>query len=116
MKRDVSRGLDYTPRYMFVLASVGKPWQDVFSEAVARLDSEAPIFHIVARHLHEREPFMRLGDKAFYSGLLVDDGILKIVAPALAAAQMQPMCACHTHSFNGRPFTKRRAVHEERAG
>ena len=54
MKRGVERGLDYTPLYMFLLSKVGKKWDDVYSEAISRLDKSEPIFYIVAKNENDK--------------------------------------------------------------
>ena len=38
------RGLDYTPLFKFLLSKCGQAWDDVYSEAVKRLDRSEPIF------------------------------------------------------------------------
>ena len=43
MHGPVRRGPDYTPLFRFLLSRVGKPWRDVHSEAVARLDRAEPL-------------------------------------------------------------------------
>lgn len=45
MKKDVERGLDYTPLFRFLLSKVGKSWVDVHSEAVSRLDKNHQIIN-----------------------------------------------------------------------
>ena len=41
-------GFDYTPLFKFLLSRVGKDWDAVHSEAVARLDHDDPISWMVA--------------------------------------------------------------------
>ncbi len=99
------RGLDYTPLAKFLLAKVGCNWDEVFSEAVSRLDKQEPIFRLVALHEHEKKDIVRLGESAYFSGLFVDDeGILQLVNPDLKALDMKPSCTCCTHTFNGKIF------------
>jgi hypothetical protein len=43
---------DYTPLFMFLLSRVGKNWDEVYSEAKARLNKEEPIFYMVAPARH----------------------------------------------------------------
>lgn len=31
MNKNIQRGLDYTPLYMFLLSSIGKNWDDTFN-------------------------------------------------------------------------------------
>lgn len=101
-------GLDYTPLFHFLLSRLGEDWDAVHAEAVARLDRPDPIFWMVARSEAERRPYVRLGSATFFSGLYVDAGNrLALVDPALRVEQMTPGCTCCTHSFNGRPFTRK---------
>ena len=37
-------GLDYTPLYKFLLFKVGRKWDEVYSEAIARLDKKNQFF------------------------------------------------------------------------
>jgi len=55
MRRDRQNGLDYTPLYRFLLSKVGEDFDEVYSEAVARLDRPDPVFHLVARNEAERQ-------------------------------------------------------------
>ena len=105
MRGHLRHGLDYTPLYRFLLKNVGKDWNDIHRQAIARLDSEQPIWHIVARTLQERRRLVRVGDSSYYSGLFIDDqDRLAVVDPALSAADLAPGCHCCTHTFNGKPF------------
>lgn len=99
------QGLDYTPLFRFLLSRVGSEWNDVYREAVARLDRPDPIFWLVARHEHERREMVRMGESSYYSGLYVDeDGILQLVNPDLRPEDLTPSCGCCTHTFNGVRF------------
>lgn len=101
------RGRDYTPLYRFLIAKVGKPWNEVHAEAVSRLDQAEPIFRIVARQEADRQDHVRIGESSYFSGLFVDDaGLLQKVAPALEASNLEPGCRCCTHTLNGVPFGK----------
>ncbi|EKE77994.1 hypothetical protein [Gallaecimonas xiamenensis] len=107
MAKDVERGLDYTPLFRFLLAKVGQLWDPVFAEAVARLDKKEPIFWLVASDLAHGEPYVRIGENSYFSGLYVDDnGILQRVAPELDETSLAPSCHCCTHTFNGKTFTQ----------
>ena len=100
-------GLDYTPLYKFLLKSVGKNWDEVFSEVVPRLDKQEPIFFMVARAELDQRRFFRSDENSYFSGLFVDAaGLLQKVDPELTAGDMVPYCACCAHSFNGEPFGK----------
>lgn len=108
MHGPVRRGLDYTPLFRFLLSRVGKPWREVHSEAVARLDREEPLYWLVALHPHERQDYVRIGESSYYSGLYVDEaGNLQIVNPSLGPSSLTPGCGCCTHTFNGVRFTQR---------
>lgn len=101
------RGRDYTPLFRFLLSCVGRDWAEVHSEAVSRLDDEAPIFWLVARTAAEQRPKVLVGQNSYYSGLYVDENNrLTIVDPSLSVEQMEPQCSCCTHTFNGQPFTR----------
>lgn len=101
------RGLDYTPLFRFLLSKVGANWDEVFSEAVSRLDRQEPIFWMVAIHDHEKQEFFRAGESSYYSGLYVDEaGRLQVVNPAIGPHSMAPFCTCCTHTFNGVRFSK----------
>lgn len=95
-------GYDYTPLYRFLLSRVGGDWDEIFSEAVSRLDRPDPVFWIVAQHEHQRSEIVRIGESSCFSGLYIDeDKRLQIVNPALKAEDMKPTCSCCTHTFNG---------------
>ena len=108
MSRGVRRGLDYTPLFRFLLSRVGQPWDETHSEAVARLDRPDPIFWLVARTPAERRDVVRVGESSYYSGLFVDDdGVLQRVDPAIGPGDLEPSCACCTHTLNGIPFSRK---------
>lgn len=101
-------GLDYTPLCKFLLSRIGRNWDEIFSEAVSRLDRPDPIFWMVARSEAEKKPIVRLGESTYYSGLYIDENNkLALVDPALSIDELRPSCACCTHTFNGERFTKR---------
>lgn len=105
----VRRGRDYTPLFRFLQSRVGRPWAEVHSEAVARLDDPAPIAWLVAPGREAGRPRVLIGESSWWRGLFVDDaGLLQLVAPELDAADLEPDCACCTHTLDGvrfgRPF------------
>ena len=101
------RGLDYTPLFRFLLSRVGSDWSAVFSEAVARLDRPDPIFWMVARSDMDKRSRVLVGENTYWSGLFIDEsGRLAIVDPGLRLEDMEPSCACCTHTFNGKPFVR----------
>lgn len=101
-------GRDYTPLFRFLLSRVGQPWDDVQSEAIARLDEAAPIYWLVTLQDGDEQPYVRVGESSYFSGLCVDaDGVLAKVDPTLNETSMAPFCACCTHTFNGVRFTRR---------
>lgn len=101
-------GQDYTPLYKFLLSKTGSRWDDVFSEAVARLDKQEPIYYLVDLHpAADDTGFVRVDSNAYYSKLTVDEqGILVILRPELTANDLPMACTCCTHSFNGVPYKK----------
>ncbi|MEP4197051.1 MAG: hypothetical protein ABJL99_15605 [Aliishimia sp.] len=98
-------GRDYTPLFKFLISRVGQAWDDVFSEAVGRLDETDPIFWIVAQNQDDARNIVRTGESSYFSGLYVDDaGTLQKTDPKLRAKTMIPTCHCCTHAFNGEVF------------
>lgn len=101
------RGLDYTPLFRFLLSQIGRRWDDVYAEAVKRLDRPTPIFWLVALHEDEHQPYVRVGESSYYSGMYIDaDGFLQLVDPSIGPSSLVPLCKCCTHTFNGTPFTR----------
>ncbi|MDD1004980.1 hypothetical protein [Pseudomonas sp. TNT2022 ID642] len=99
------QGYDYTPLFRFLLSRVGGHWDEIFSEAVSRLDRPEPVFWMVAIHEDDRKDIVRLGESAYFNGLFVDEQKqLQIVNPQLSVEEMKPHCRCCTHTFNGVPF------------
>ena len=95
-------GYDYTPLFRFLLSRVGGDWDEIFSEAVSRLDRPEPVFWIVARYEHEKREIVGVGESSCFSGLYIDEQKrLQIVNPQLKAEDMTPTCSCCTHTFNG---------------
>ena len=108
MHGKVRRGLDYTPLFRFLLSKVGEDWNEVHSEAVARLDRPDPIFWLVALQPHRQREYVLVGESTYWSGLYVDGGgRLQLVNPGLGPSSLSPSCDCCTHTFNGIPFTQR---------
>ncbi len=102
------RGLDYTPLFKFLLSKVGSSWNEVQSEARARLDREEPIFWLVAIRAQEKKDYVRIGEASYFSGLYVDDGnLLQFVNTNIGAESLAPQCSCCTHTFNGIRFTRK---------
>ena len=107
MSRGVRRGLDYTPLFRFLLSRVGDNWDEVYSEAVSRLDRPEPIFWMVALSKAEGREVVGIGESTYFSGLYVDeDNRLRVVAPEIGPESLEPGCPCCTHTFNGVPFSK----------
>ncbi|MCC2097149.1 MAG: hypothetical protein KDJ29_09670 [Hyphomicrobiales bacterium] len=108
MKAKWRNGRDYKPLYQFLLSKVGCDWDEVHSEAVARLDTPEPIFHMVALKEEDRRERIGASESAYFSGLYVDDNNrLAVVNPDLRVEDMEPSCPCCTHTFNGKPFVKK---------
>jgi len=95
------RGLDYTPLFQFLLSKVGFDWNAVYEEARPRLNTEEPIYWLVARSSPEMRPYVRVGESSYYSGMYIDADNM---APALTASDLKRQCTCCTHTFNGVPF------------
>lgn len=99
-------GMDYTPLFKFLLSKVGQKWNNVYSEAVKRLDKEEPIFWMIIPNQTENKQIfesgvIRLGENTQYSALTVDEnGILVKIKPD--ALPYKPSCTCCTHTFNGK--------------
>ena len=56
----------------------------------------------------EQQEFVRLGESTYYSGLYVDaDNRLQAVNSELGPHNMEPLCPCCTHTFNGIRFTRK---------
>lgn len=99
-----NRGRDYTPLFHFLLKQIGQPWDRVFSEASARLDTTEPVFWLVALHEHQRRNLVCIGDSSFYPGLFVDENkILRQVYPEITGKDVEVTCNCCTHTFIGIP-------------
>lgn len=95
-------GYDYTPLFKFLLSKVGQSWNDVFSEAVSRLDKQEPVFWMVDLNFKEGdEPLVRIGENTFYAKLKVVDDILLIADENVVPAKY---CDCCTHTFNGKAY------------
>ena len=108
MRQGIQRGLDYTPLFRFLLSSVGENGNDVYSEAVSRLDKPEPIFWLVSMVKEGAKDSVLVGESSYYSGLYVDDsGLLQIVNPRVNETTLEPTCSCCTHTFNGVVFTKK---------
>ena len=105
MHSNQRHGFDYTPLFRFLLSKVGRPWDQVFSEANPRLDRSEPVFWMVALHESDKKASVRTDESTYYSGLWVDEaGLLQKVNPQLTHEQMKPFCDCCTHTFNGVVF------------
>ncbi|MFJ4247395.1 hypothetical protein [Pseudomonas sp. NPDC089741] len=95
-------GYDYTPLFRFLLSRVGGNWDEIYSEAISRLDRPDPVYWLVAQHEHERRDIVGVGESSCFSGLYIDEQKrLQIVNPTLKAEDMTPTCTCCTHTFNG---------------
>lgn len=107
MRRGERRGLDYTPLFRFLHANVGRPWNDVHSEACRRVAEREALFWIVALRREDAEPWYVTGEHSYVSGMFVDeDGILQLVNPEVDEHSLPPRCSCCTHTMNGVPFTR----------
>lgn len=118
MKKDVKRGLDYTPLFRFLLSKVGLPWVDVHKEAVSRLDKSDPIFWMVEMGDEPKkttpdynpkwDDVFTCNENASFSRLIIDDsGLLQIKNPLTVNEDFEPTCPCCTHTFNGKVLIKK---------
>ena len=112
MKRNVKRGLDYTPLYRFLLSKIGKNWDDIFSEAVSRLDKKEPIFYMVENvndlSLRNKSDYFYTDESTIYSKLVIDeDNILQFKNKNLVNEDFTPSCNCCTFTFNGKVLNKK---------
>jgi hypothetical protein len=108
MKKDVQRGLDYTPLYMYLLSKIGQDWDKIHSDAIKRLDKEEPIYHLVAKNDTEKRDYVNCGESSHYSGLYIDENnTLQKVNPNLKNEDLIPSCPCCTHTFNGKVLVKK---------
>lgn len=99
------RGLDYTPLFRFLLSKVGKPVDEVYSEAIPRLDSSEPFWWMVAKDENEINEWGYFGvdESTYFSQLIIDEnGLLQISKPEVTNEKIQPSCPCCTHTLNGR--------------
>jgi hypothetical protein len=102
----VHRGLDYTPLFRFLLSRVGQLWDEVYRSIRGRVESEEPIWWMVARDLsmYQGDGLLRVGESTYWNALYVDeDGILQVINPN-ARALVTMSCRCCTHTFNGKPL------------
>lgn len=126
MKQGVSRGLDYTPLFRFLLSKVGEDFDHVHSEAISRLDRKDPIYWMVKTDRNRKfdwqvsdisgcsEGKFRFGN-AFFNTLYVDsDNKLQKVDPSITVNDITPNCDCCTHTFNGKPVPIRKENDNER--
>ena len=108
MANGIQRGLDYTPLFRFLLSKVGENWDQIYSEAISRIDKQEPITWMVSKSLDSANDYILVGESTYFSGLYIDEiGILRIVNPELDENSLKPFCKCCTHTFNGIPFTRR---------
>lgn len=109
------RGYDYTPLFRFLLSKVGKMWDDVFSEAVARLDKQEPIFWLVdlnypndIKDRYSARHGWVILENSYYNELFVDEnGVLQKIQPNYNVNHFYPRCWCCTYTFNGIPITNK---------
>ena len=86
---------------------VGSNWDEVFSEANARIDRPDPIFWLVALTEDQKRELVCMGESSFFTGLYVDESnILQIVNPNFKQEDLIPSCTCCTHTLNGIPISK----------
>lgn len=102
------RGLDYTPLFRFLLSKVGKPFNEIYNEAIRRLDSPEPIWWIVNKDFKDNSGFIRVDESTYYSQLIIDEnGLLQVLNPEVTNEKLYPLCDCCTHTFNGKLFVNK---------
>lgn len=98
----IERGLDYTPLFKFLISKVGQSWDNVYGEAIGRLDKEEPIFWLVHTEKTMSKQMVQIGVSSYFSGLYIDDDKkLQFINPNLTKDDLIPKCTCCTHTFNG---------------
>jgi len=108
MHGEKQRGLDYTPLFKYLISKVGNNWDEIYHDIKNRIDKDDPIYWIVARNEKDKEEIVRLGESTYFSGLYIDENNnLQIVNPDLRNENLQPMCPCCTHTFNGLIFVNK---------
>lgn len=101
-------GFDYTPLYRFLLSKVGKNWNEIYKEAVSRLDKPEPIFHLVSKNDSDSKDYIYCGESSIWSKLFVDENnILQKVNPEFTANDVHPRCDCCTYTFNGKKVSNK---------
>jgi hypothetical protein len=108
MKKE-QHGYDYTPLYKFLLSKIGKNFDEVFSEAVARLPKgETKAIYYM---FDNTKDYFRSGESSYYSTLIVDEnGLIQKTNPELTNEDLSPSCWCCTHTFNGKVLIKKYKV------
>lgn len=104
------RGLDYTPLFRFLLSKVGKPIDEVYSEAISRLDSSEPFWWMVAKDENEINEwgYFGVGESTYFSQLIIDkNGLLQISKPDVTNEKLYPSCWCCTHTLNGKVYSQK---------
>lgn len=92
-------GRSFVPLFRFLIASVGKEWNLVYSECKRRLDHETkPIFWIVQQQ--DSCPIVRIGESTYCHTLYVDEnGILQYVDKNATFAHFSD---CDTYTLDGK--------------
>lgn len=108
LKKNIKRGLDYTPLYKFLLSKVGQNFNDIYREVIKRVSDRKAIFHMFRKHEFETGDFVRIGESSFYSKLYIDENnIIQKVNPDLKNEDFSPSCWCCTYTFNGSKLIKK---------
>ena len=97
---------DYTPLFLFLIASVGNKADDVYSIAKRRSDER---FQEYWNYMFDGSEFHRMGENSYYSGLMIDEnGLIQKVDPTLEGRLDQFMYDAGydkwTQSFNGKVY------------
>ena len=100
MKKNVKRGLDFTPLFKFLLSKVGQPLDKVYSEAITRIPPEEK--KQIDYLFDKTRSYVRLGESTYFSTLMVDEnGLIQKTDPSFNVENLYPSCQCCTHTFNG---------------
>ncbi|MGL5689956.1 MAG: hypothetical protein ACRDD8_03955 [Bacteroidales bacterium] len=118
-KRGVNRsmaskrnGRCFKPLYHFLLSSVGRNFNDVYSVIKLRLEAcdIDRVYDIISlkSDITEIEPTVKVGRNSIYSTLYIDaDNILRVAHPDVCNEQIYPSCTCCTHTFNGKELIQK---------
>lgn len=113
------RGVDFTPLYKFLLSKVGEDFDEVYSEAMSRMDGKrAPIFWMIVENTYIEEGILKNSngtivrpdfnnEEAKFSTLYIDDeNKLRKVSDLNKSEFKLESCGCCTQSLDGIPYVR----------